>query len=225
MLLLFVVVLFSPLRIYAVPAFTCNFEDGTMCEMQNGVWFDPELPLYNFSTVTGESAPDRELAPSTDHTLNSSSGHFLYWHHPTHTIHTRIDGRVSTPIFEQREHMCLNFAYYINSSDEIRKNGTYLTASVKGCYRTSLWVVNTDSTQGWTTAEVQLLDYTCNITIWFDVSGDIVNAVVVALDDISVDICSRYLTTTTGVPVGHSARLSANICLLITLFLILLAIM
>ncbi|CAF1026127.1 unnamed protein product [Adineta steineri] len=177
-----------------------------MCEMQNGVWFDPTPPLYNFSIATGQNVPDKELAPTVDHTYNSSSGHFAYWHRPSHALHTDVDGRLSIPIFELTKHMCLNFAYYVKSSESTR-NTTFLAVAIKGCYTATLWVMHADDTQGWNTAEIQLLDLTCNVTIRFDVWPDIFNAVSVALDDIVIDICPRYETTTTSISTGHSPRL------------------
>jgi hypothetical protein len=223
MFLVVIFILFSSLQVHGIPAFACDFENGTICEMQNGVWLNPELPLYNFTIVTGKSAPAEELAPATDHTYNSSLGHYLFWHRLSDAPHTDMDGCVSTPIFEQRQHMCLNFAYYIKSSESIN-NGTYLTVYIKGCYTRTLWSMHTDDTQGWKTAEIQLLDYMCNITISFDVSPDIFNVVTVALDDIIVDICPRYLTTTTPIPTGHSSTLATNVDLLVFLFIILLSI-
>jgi hypothetical protein len=218
-----ILILLSSLQVDGIPLFACDFENDTLCEMQNGVWWDLELPLYNFTIVTGENAPDKELSPNRDHTYNSSSGHFAYWHRPSIAQHTSMDGRLSTPIFELRDHMCLNFAYYVKSSRSI-SNRTYLSASIRGCYRTTLWVVHTDDTLGWQTAQIQLSDLTCNVTIWFDVSPDIFNAVSVALDDIVVDICPRYITTTNPVPYSHSARFATNIYLLGVLFVILLTI-
>ncbi len=114
--------------------------------------------------------------------------------------------------------MCLNFAYYVKSSTESIRNGTYLTIYFKECHRNTLWVMNTDDTLDWETAQVQFLDGQCNYTLSFHVSPNIFDAVSVALDDISVDICPRYTTTTTPVPSGHSARLAANIYLLVALF-------
>jgi hypothetical protein len=212
----------SSVQVYGIPVFSCNFENETWCGMQNGAWYDPELPLYNFTIVTGQTVPDKDLAPATDYTYNSSSGHFLYWHRPSNAIHTSMDGRVSTPMFEQREHMCLNFAYYVKSSQSV-SNGTYLMVYLKGCYSITLWAMHTDDTQGWETAVVPLLDETCNVTIRFDVSPYIFSAVSVALDDIVVDICARYITTTTAVSAGNSARFESTTWLVVALFVILMA--
>lgn len=218
MLLVPILILFFATQLHGISAFACDFENDTMCGMQNGAWFDPKLPLYNFTIETGENVPDKELAPATDHTYNSSTGHFVYWHRPINATHTDMDGYLSTPMFELHEHMCLNFAYYVKSSNESITNGTYLIVHLKGCYTTTLWVMHTDDTLGWKTAQIQLNDLTCNITISFDVSPNMLDAVSVALDDISVDICPRYKTTTTPVPSGHSARLTTNIYLLVALF-------
>ena len=81
--LVLIFILCSLLQVHGIPIFACDFENGTMCEMQNDAWVDPDFPPYNFTVVTGENAPDKELAPATDHTYNSSSGHFAYWHHPS----------------------------------------------------------------------------------------------------------------------------------------------
>jgi hypothetical protein len=218
MLLVFILILSPFLQVHGIAVFACDFEKKTMCEMQNGVWFDPNLPLYNFTISTAENVPDKELAPTTDHTYNSSAGHFL--HRPLNAPHTGMHGRVSIPMFQQHEHMCLNFAYYVKSSASIN-NGTYLTVYIRGCYGTALWSMNTDDTLGWKTAETQLLDLRCNVTIRFDVMPGISNAVSVALDDVIVDICSRYRTT--PVPTDHSTQLATNICLVAALFINLLA--
>ena len=176
-------------------------------------------PLYNFSIFTGLTVPNKELAPSVDHTTNSSSAGFAYWHRPTDGEHTARDGRLSTPIFELREHMCLSFAYFIKSSASV-SNGTYLVADLKGCYATNLWVLDRDDTLGWQTAEIQLLDLTCNITIGFTVSSAIANAVSVVLDDVVVDTCPRFVTTTSSAPFSNSSKFTFNSYLLAFLWLL-----
>lgn len=223
MFFLLTIILFSSLQVHGSPMFACDFEDGTMCDMKNGIWYDPQIPLYNFTVATGENVPDKELAPATDHTHNSSSGHYLYWHRPARSAHTSMDGRVSLPIFEQHKHLCLRFAYYINSS-EVTKNNTMLVIYLKGCYTATLWGLHADDTQGWQTDEIQLNDVSCNVTISFDAWPDIYNAVSVALDDIVVDTCSRYLTTTTAIPSGQPAQFAINVGLSVFLLIILLVI-
>ena len=91
MLLVPILILFFVIQVRGIAPFACDFENDTMCGMQNGTWFDPRLPLYNFTVVTGENVPDKELAPVADHTHNSSSGHFLYWHRPMNASHTDMD--------------------------------------------------------------------------------------------------------------------------------------
>ena len=199
------------------PAFACTFENDDWCGMQNGAWYDPVPPLYNFSIFTGLTVPDKELAPSVDHTTNSSSGGFVYWHRPANGGHTARDGRLSTPIFELREHLCLSFAYFIRSSASVN-NGTYLVVDLKGCYATNLWVLNRDDTQGWQTDTIQLLDLTCNITIGFALSSSVADAVSVALDDVVVDTCPRYITTTASTPSSNSSKFTFNAFLLPLLF-------
>ncbi|UJR07076.1 hypothetical protein I4U23_011364 [Adineta vaga] len=218
MLLIFSFVLFYSIQVRSTSVLSCNFEDGTMCEMQNSLWFDPERPVHNFTLTTGENVPDKSLAPMTDHTYNTSSGHFAYWHQPLGSPHTDRDGCLSIPIFELHEHLCFNFAYYIKSMNSIR-NGTVLTVSIKGCYSSTLWVIRTDDTLGWKTDRIQLLDLTCNVTIWFNIMADIKNSVSVALDDITIDTCPRYTTTTIS---GYSPSLAINIYLLMIILIIIL---
>jgi hypothetical protein len=219
MLFVLTLVLLSSYQVNGIPAFACNFENENSCQMQNGVWFNPELPLYNFTIVTGETVLNKELAPSIDHTYNSSFGHFFYWYRPSNAAHTSMDGLVSIPTFEQRDHMCLNFAYYIKSSQSIN-NESFLGVHIKGCYQTTLWVVRTDDTDGWKTDQVQLLDLTCNVTIWFDVWPSISSAVSVALDDLLIDICPRYITTTASISAGYSLRSTNDVFLQIILLFI-----
>ncbi|CAF1631772.1 unnamed protein product [Adineta ricciae] len=220
MLLISILALFSFIQVHAEPPFACDFEDGTMCEMENGLWFDPQRPVHNFSLTSGELVPDKEIAPSKDHTYNTSSGHFAYWHQPFDSPHTNMDGCLSTPIFELTEHMCLTFAYYIKSV-KVDRNGTVLSIYIKGCGFRPLWAVRTDDTLGWQTDEIPLVGYKCNVTIWFNIMANLKNSVSVALDDISVDICARYRTTTTPQPTpSRSIRFTDNISLLAIMFLV-----
>ena len=58
-------------------SFSCNFDDLTMCNMTNGGLFF--APKYNFTLMTGDTIPYRDLGPTHDHTTNSSLGGFIYW--------------------------------------------------------------------------------------------------------------------------------------------------
>ncbi|UJR24606.1 hypothetical protein I4U23_005981 [Adineta vaga] len=219
MLLISIFILFSSIQGHVTLDFSCNFEDETMCAMQNSIWFDPQLPLHNFTIVTGENVPDKALAPTTDHTYNTSSGHYAYWHQPLNSLHTDMDGCLSTPIFELQKQSCLTFAYYIKSLNNVR-NGTLLFIRIKEIHQSTLWSVRTDDTLGWQTDEVPLISHSGNVTIWFTIMADLGNSVSVALDDINVDICARYRTTTTPIPTGYSTRLVINTFLLIIVLLL-----
>jgi len=221
---LVVVSLLLFLQARGTPIYACDFENGDMCDMQNGIWLTPELPVYNFTIMTGENASVvDDLAPTTDHTYNSSSGHYIHWHRLSrHAPHTDMDGCISLPVLEPPEHMCLYFAYYIKS-EEVRENITQIAVHSKKCSgsRGALWVLNADDTQGWQTAEVPIMDSDCNVTLWIIAWPDISNIMTVALDDFSVDICSRYVTTTTSPsPIGYASSLTTNVELIFVLFVI-----
>jgi len=65
------------------------------------------------------------------------------------------------------------------------------------------------------------MDSDCNVTLWIIAWPDISNIMTVALDDFSVDICSRYVTTTTSPsPIGYASSLTTNVELIFVLFVI-----
>lgn len=47
-------------------SFFCDFDNGTICQMDNGNRFS--TPTYNFTLVTGETVPSRKLGPTRDRT-------------------------------------------------------------------------------------------------------------------------------------------------------------
>ncbi|CAF0746456.1 unnamed protein product [Adineta ricciae] len=53
------------------------YNSPSKCGMTNNDPFFP--PTANFTVVTGETLPNKELGPNRDHTTNSTTGGFLYW--------------------------------------------------------------------------------------------------------------------------------------------------
>jgi hypothetical protein len=103
-----------------------------------------------FIVATGETLTDKTLGPAVDHTLNTPSGHFLYWYRRTQNLRVRVDGIINIPAFQLQPNLCLNFAYYINSissSDQLTALGVALT----GCSEEFVWSVKSVYNKGWKT--------------------------------------------------------------------------
>ena len=179
---------------YSHLSLSCDFDQLTLCDMVNGDQFT--TPTCNFTVVTGDTVPNRELGPLRDHTSNASTGGFLYWNRQL-PFTARDFGRLSTSTtILQNLGMCVRFAYYVKSL-AANKNGTRLGLSVGGCYAQNLWYASLDDSQGWQTALLPLGAYNCRETLYFDVSQVDLIPVSVAFDDIVVDQCSTFAPTTT----------------------------
>jgi hypothetical protein len=74
-----------------------------------------ESSPVKFTVATGQSLTDKTFGPSVNQTLNTASGHFLYWYRSTQNLRVQIDGIIDTPALPLQPNMCLSFAYYINS--------------------------------------------------------------------------------------------------------------
>jgi hypothetical protein len=174
---------------YSLLSFSCTFDNMNMCDMANGDRFTK--PTYNFTVLTGDTIPNKNLGPTRDHTNNSSSGGFLYWNRQL-PFSARDFGEVrpSTTI-EQNLGMCVRFAYYVKSL-AVNKNVTTLSISAGGCYGTSLWYQSLDDSQGWQIVVVPVAEFACAETFYFSVSQREPIPVSVAFDDIEIDQCSSF---------------------------------
>jgi hypothetical protein len=90
-----------------ISLYKCDFEDGTMCQMNN----QQDAPV-NFTIITGRQAMsvNKELGPSVDHTLKTPSRNFLNWYRPSKEIRMAIDGLIITPSMNLTPSSCLRFA-------------------------------------------------------------------------------------------------------------------
>ncbi|CAF1096941.1 unnamed protein product, partial [Rotaria sordida] len=179
-------------------SFSCNFDNQTMCDMENGDRFT--TPKFNFTLMTGDTIPNRNLGPTRDHTSNSSSGGFLYWNRQLPFI-PGDNGMITTSkSIEQNTGMCIRFAYYVKSL-AVNKNATNLMLSTGGCYGATRWYVSMDDSQGWQVVKAPVLQFACAETFYFSVYQDEPIEVSVAFDDIEIAQCSSFnppTTTTTA---------------------------
>jgi hypothetical protein len=192
----------------ALLSFSCNFDNLTMCDMENGDRY--YHPTYNFTVVTGETIPDRELGPVRDHTSNSSTGGFVYWNR--HLPFIRGDsGNVhpSKPI-EQNVGMCIRFAYYVKSLAE-NKNGTAVSLWTGGCDSSSLWSRSLDDSDGWQIIVVPVPNKACEMTFYFMVYQQLTIPVSVAFDDIEIGTCSSLSPTTTTTSTSSTTTATTTI--------------
>ena len=179
---------------YSHLSLSCDFDQLTLCDMTNGDRFT--TPTFNFTVVTGDTVPNRDLGPIRDHTNNASTGGFLYWNRQL-PFTARDFGRLSTSTtILQNLGMCVRFAYYVKSL-AVNKNGTLLSLSVGGCYAQTLWYTSLDDSQGWQTALLPLSAYSCGETLYFGVSQANPIPISVAFDDIDVDQCNTFVPATT----------------------------
>ncbi|CAF1401590.1 unnamed protein product [Adineta steineri] len=175
-------------------SFSCNFDNLTMCEMQNGDRYIKAT--YNFSVVTGDTVPNRELGPIRDHTSNSSTGGFIYWNQQLPFI--RGDSGVVCPLnlVEINLGMCVRFAYYVKSLAE-NKNGTVVSLWTGLCDSRSLWARSLDDSQGWQMVVVPVPNIVCQGTFYFYAHQLLTIPVSVAFDDIEIGSCDILSPTTT----------------------------
>jgi hypothetical protein len=185
---------YQPATYYSHLSLSCDFDNATMCDMTNGDQFT--TPTFNFTTVTGDTVPNRDLGPVRDHTNNSTTGGFLYWNRQL-PFTSQDFGRVQPSItILQNLGMCISFAYYAKST-AVNKNGTLLSVSSGGCYGKQIWSLNLDDSQGWQTVVVSLPAFACAETFYFSVVQSNPIPVSVAFDDIEIDQCDTFISTTT----------------------------
>jgi len=175
-------------------SFSCNFDNSTMCDMINRE--ASSTSAFNFTVLTGETIPNKNLGPIRDHTSTSTSGGFLYWNRDL--PFTAIDsGEVITSrSIEINTGMCLKLAYYVNST-AVNKNGTTISINVAGCHSGLFWSLSLDDSQGWQTLIVPTSGPACPEKFYFGASQTVQIPVSVAFDDIEIDQCSFIIPTTT----------------------------
>ncbi|CAF1334078.1 unnamed protein product [Rotaria sp. Silwood1] len=177
-------------------SFSCNFDNLTMCEMENGDRFT--RPTHNFTIVTGDTVPNRKLGPTRDHTSNSSTGGFIYWNRQLPFTPTDL-GYIHPPKpIAVDLSMCIRFAYYIKSSI-YNKNDTTLAVTVGGCLGSTLWYIYTDDSQGWQVIILPVPKVVCMESFYFTVYQKLPVEVSVALDDIAIEHCNTLSPTTTSI--------------------------
>lgn len=178
-------------------SFSCNFDNSTMCGIRNDYTFSK--PTYNFTVFTGDTIRNKMLGPIRDHTKNSISGGFLYWNRVL-PFGPRDLGMINIPnTFQQNSGMCIKFAYYVNSS-AVNSNGTQLSLTSGGCYAAKLWSKLLDDSQGWQTVVQPVNKYACAEMFYFSVVQYNVLEVSVAFDDIEINQCNRFISTTSTPP-------------------------
>ncbi|CAF1135503.1 unnamed protein product, partial [Didymodactylos carnosus] len=166
--------------------FSCSFDEGTACGMQNGDNDSSRPPSNNFTVQSPNTIPDRDLlGPSFDHTTNSPNGSFLYWATSSPYMPSS-HGRIRTLIVQQNTDMYVRFAYYVKSTAQSQLNSTSLLVKTGGCYEAQLWLTVTDDSHGWKIVTIPVLTFACGETFFIDVSHQTPTAVAVALDDVQV---------------------------------------
>jgi hypothetical protein len=179
----------------ALLSFSCNFDNASTCGLVNGNSFS--TPTYNFTLVTGDTVPNRQLGPTRDHTNNASSGGFIHWNQQL--PFTSKDTGVVNPVkpIQQNLGMCIRFAYYVKSLGTSR-NGTHLSLATAGCYATYLWTKSMDDSEGWQVVTIPVLGYPCAETLSPSVVQVEPVPVSVAFDDIEIAQCSTFDPPTTS---------------------------
>ena len=184
-------------------SFACNFDNLTMCDMVN----DEKSSSLNFTVMTGDLIPDQELGPTRDHTMNSTSGGFLYWSQQS-PVNMSDRGRVYlSKTIEQNSGMCIRFAYYVKSKSD-NNNTIVIRLSADGDSSTGLWYQSLADSDGWQLVLVPLAKAANTITFYFDVYRLEAILTSVALDDIEIDQCDSFITTTTSTVTTTTSTLS-----------------
>jgi hypothetical protein len=178
-----------------VLSFSCNFDNLTMCDMKNEDRYNK--PTFNFTVVTGDTVPDRDLGPTRDHTTNSSTGGFIYW--DRHLPFIRADSGSVRPaqLVEANLGMCIRFAYYVKSL-AANKNATDVSVWTGLCDSRSLWHRSLDDSQGWQMLVVPVPNIVCEVAFYFLVYQQLTIPVSVAFDDIDIGPCDILSPTTTS---------------------------
>ncbi|CAF1626191.1 unnamed protein product [Adineta ricciae] len=178
----------------SILSFSCNFDDLTMCNMENTDDFTS--PSFNFTVETGETIPRKDLGPVYDHTRNSSTGGFIYWNQQV-PFRSGDTGFIRPwKKIEQNYGMCIQFAYYVKSS-VMNKNGTQLILRAGGCYGKEMWIQLLDDSFGWKIVKIPVERFACMENFYFRVRQIEPVQVSIAFDDIRIAQCSSFDPTTT----------------------------
>lgn len=174
---------------------SCNFDDLTMCIMQNN---DDQRfeTTYNFTVHTGHTVPNKILGPTRDHTNNSESGGFIYLNQQLPYISGAKGIAYSIKPMQSNVGMCIQFGYYVKSSID-NQNGTSLSILTGGCLGAQLWSISLDDSHGWQVVTIPAREYTCMITYYFWAIQRPLVPVSVAFDDIRIYQCNSLPPTTT----------------------------
>ncbi|UJR14437.1 hypothetical protein I4U23_001434 [Adineta vaga] len=175
-------------------SFECNFDNSSMCGMQNGDRYT--TPTYNFTIETSETIPDRTLGPFHDHTTNSSTGGFVYWNRQLPFMAGNSGVVLPPKMVEFNLGMCVRYAYYVKSSVE-NQNGTVVSVWTGLCDSQSIWQRKLDDSKGWQTIVIPVPKIVCEGTIYFYVHQLVNVPVSVAFDDIEIGPCDILDPTTT----------------------------
>ena len=195
----------------ALLTFSCDFDNGTLCSMQTQDRFSSST--YNFTIYTAETIPNKQLGPSFDHTLNSSTGGFAYWDREYPFSATDSGKLFTLKPMESNLEMCIKFAYYVNSSVTDR-NGTSLWITSGGCFGSTIWSITLDDSQGWQVVQLRAPAFACMETYYFGVYQTVAVAVSVAFDDIDIGQCgeiSPSTTTTTTATTSETTTLTTAV--------------
>lgn len=168
---------------------------------------DEKTASLNFTAMTGDLIPDQELGPTRDHTMNSTSGGFLYWSQPS-SVNMSDRGRIYLrKTIEQNSGMCIRFAYYVKSKSD-NNNTIVIRLSADGDSSTGLWYQSLADSDGWQLVLVPLAKAANTITFYFDVYRLEAILTSVALDDIEIDQCDSFIPTTTSTVTTTASTLS-----------------
>lgn len=175
---------------------SCNFDDLTMCVMQNNDGFFQTT--YNFTVLTGDTVPNNTLGPLQDHTNNSVSGGFMYWNQHLPYISGASGVVYSSKPMQSNLGMCIQFAYYVKSSID-NQNGTTISLLTGGCLGSQIWSQSLDDSHGWQVVTIPAPNVACMITYYFWANQKQLVPVSVAFDDIVIEQCNTLPSTTTTV--------------------------
>ncbi|CAF4421796.1 unnamed protein product [Rotaria sp. Silwood2] len=173
-------------------SFSCNFDDLTTCGMES-IKIPPST--FNFPVFTGDTIPNQELGPTRDHTMNSSSGGFLYWNRTIPYTSYNMGMLYLSKTIEFNFGMCIKFSYYVKSW-AYNKNRTSIAMNPVGC-RSDSWFRMLDNSDGWQTVVVPASNIVCAATVEFDVNQRDSMSVSIAFDDIEIDQCNSIMPSTT----------------------------
>ena len=166
----------------------CTFETGT-CGWSN----DKSSQLKPWILNKGRT-PSLKTGPSTDNTLKTSKGQYIYFESSTPT---RAKAVLSSPLIKARQG-CLQFSYHMWGD---RKMGQLKLIKVSGRVSKVLWKISGNQGQQWQRHSISVQNATpYKISFLAKKKGAAYNSDI-ALDDITFKsgLCSASTTTTRNV--------------------------